>query len=481
MRLDPCVRRGAPRGRAALILGLVGATLAGCGGCGSKKDEGPITAPPPPGAASNDALTTGLGLARGLDSNLAPTSTQWRRIVVSDDKHALLAGEVGGHAVAITTADAGRTWRGYDVEAGAWTGWAVGPDGAIALATGTRAAPKSALAPGALAPIDAARLYFPLDDGTVGAASQLFPAPPALVNARVAVGAAAPFVLGKDLAAFIVEDGPRQPKLVYGGPPGAAPGDPSPLPSGERFVSTPYGRPAMMLSTVGSSLVARAVQPPGKPLDVPRKIVGLRGTPTLAAELAAGPGCEGGEWSFQRVAQGPTKTTLLGVSAARIVAFPLPDTTVRTGAFGCVAEKGGAERVVVETLDPKTKAASLSVCDLEGKCAPAQNPPFRSWPELHQQSVAAIVTARGVVTALSSRAGDRWGLYLSESTDGGGVYEIQRAVGEGTGDRGRIELGAMLSFGRRALLLVSADVTGTSRRGWYVTVSDDDGVSWGPP
>ena len=44
-----------------------------------------------------------------------------------------------------------------------------------------------------------------------------------------------------------------------------------------------------------------------------------------------------------------------------------------------------------------------------------------------------------------------------------------------------MDLGALISFGKRTLILLAADVTGTSRRGWYVIVSDDGGLSWSAP
>ena len=81
---------------------------------------------------------------------------------------------------------------------------------------------------------------------------------------------------------------------------------------------------------------------------------------------------------------------------------------------------------------------------------------------------------------LTARAGERWGLYLGQSPDGG-VWERARVIGEGTGDRGRIELGAMMSFGKRLVILLSAGVTGTSRRGWFLIASDDGGANWGVP
>jgi hypothetical protein len=63
----------------------------------------------------------------------------------------------------------------------------------------------------------------------------------------------------------------------------------------------------------------------------------------------------------------------------------------------------------------------------------------------------------------------------------GKLYDVPRVIGEATGERGRIELGALLSFGNRLLMLLQADVTGTSRRGWYVVASDDGGLTWSPP
>ena len=82
---------------------------------------------------------------------------------------------------------------------------------------------------------------------------------------------------------------------------------------------------------------------------------------------------------------------------------------------------------------------------------------------------------------MTSRANGRWGLYLAQGQGDANIFERPRPIGEGSGDRGRIELGALLSFGKRAVLLISADVTGTSRRGWFVMVSDDGGTTWEPP
>ncbi len=164
----------------------------------------------------------------------------------------------------------------------------------------------------------------------------------------------------------------------------------------------------------------------------------------------------------------------------------MPESTVPTTHVGC-----GAGRVVVETVAPKTGAPStwatqpdvptMVACDLAGKCVTPQNAPFRLWPEPHKRDIAMASVERGVIGVMTARAGDRWGLYLAQGPGDGALYERMRVIGEGQGDRGRIELGALVSLGTRTLLLISADVTGTSRRGWFVMVSDDGGTNWNPP
>ena len=87
----------------------------------------------------------------------------------------------------------------------------------------------------------------------------------------------------------------------------------------------------------------------------------------------------------------------------------------------------------------------------------------------------------GVVAVMRATAGARWGLYLGQSSDAGENFELPRKIGEGATDRGYFELGALIRFDERILMLLSADVTGTTRRGWYVLASDDGGTHWGPP
>jgi hypothetical protein len=167
---------------------------------------------------------------------------------------------------------------------------------------------------------------------------------------------------------------------------------------------------------------------------------------------------------------------LLGISPAKTIALALPPTTAKTTRVGCSNGK-----YVVQTADPKENAPTLSLCDFEGACVTPKKPPFRQWTEPHQEEIVTTPTAQGVAAVMTSRAGERWGLYFAQSVEGGADYEVSRVIGEGGGDRGRLDLGALISFGKRTLILLSADVTGTTRRGWYVIISDDGGLTWTSP
>ncbi len=450
-----------------------GLALAVASGCRKKEEEAPTSAPLPQGAASVDELSTGLGLARGLDADLAPSSTEWRQALVIDDKRAVLAGEVTGEAVAILTEDAGKTWRSLHAESGGWSAWGVGADGTAVLATGTQA--KTRAPPGQRAPIDSARLLFGAGDArALSASSVLFPSADAK-GAPPSARSGAPAVLTSTVAAMIVDEGPRRPAIYFGGPPGIEALPPLRPPATEQLVPTPLGRPPMLLSIAGSSLMTRPFPAPNKPLDAAQKVAGLVATPATLAELTQLPACEAGGWSFQRITQGG-RPHVLGISPVRSVVFPLPPTTQKGGRMGC-----GADRIIVETLEPKDKLPSLATCGLDGSCSIDPKGPFRPWPEPHERQLAIAGTTQGAVAVVSARAGERWGLYLAQSLDGGKLFELARAIGEGKGDRGRLGLGTLISFGARTLLLISSDVTGTSRRGWYVMVSDDGGTTWNPP
>lgn len=463
--------------RTAVALSLVIAS-----GCDKKKDEiPPIPAPPPPGQASRDELSTSLGQAKGLDGSLAPTSVKWTRAFVLDDKRAVLTGEVVSETIALFTDDAGINWRSFRSEREAWSSWSLGMDGTVVLAVGSRdGAPKPNTAR-----VEGARVAFAtFDTPSLAVATPLFPTPKGPVTGLLQTVSAVPALLGPDSVALVAEDA-RKLVLLYGGKPGVDAVAPLKLPPGEKVAPVPYGRPPVMLSIKGRDVLTRPFPAAGKPLDKPQKVPGLATAQTRLLELSTPPLCETGAWSFQRVTAGPKRLQLLGISAKKTVVFALPDATVPTTAIGC-----GADRVVVEAVQAKTGPPALQAeqpdvpvlvtCNLAGKCTAPKNAPFRVWPGPQKREIAMAPTAGGTLGVMSVRAGDRWGLYLGQSPDGT-TFERQRVIGEGTGDRGRIELGALLSFGKRALLLISADVTGTSRRGWFVLVSDDGGTSWNPP
>ena len=463
---------------ALLALGLLAA-----GGCGKKKEEAtPIAQPPPTGAASSDQLSTLLGSARGLDEGLAPTSVTWTHVIAIDEKHALIAGELVNTTIALVTSDGGATWKSFKADRDAWASWAVGADGAIVLAGGGRDGAPTPTS----ATLQATKLSFAdFEASELTAPTPLFPTVKGPVEGILQTESAVPILLAPGSAALIGGETPKKPFLFYGGKPGSDAVAPLKLPSSEKIIPVPYGRPPTLLSIKSKDLVERSFPAPGKTLDKPIRIAPIAGTQTLQAELSVPPACEYAAWSFQRVKQ-PKGISVLGVSPGKIVGLALPATTSPTTRVGC-----GADKVVVEIVAPKTGAPAtwssqpdvptLAVCDLAGKCITPQNAPFRFWPEQHKQDIFMAATEQGILAVVSQHVGDRWGLYLAQGPGDGSIYERQRPIGEGQGDRGRIELGALVSFGKRALLLLSADVIGQTRRGWFVMVTDDGGTNWGPP
>lgn len=456
--------------------------LLGCGGCGKKKEEvAVIPAPPPPGAASRDELSTSLGQARGLDEGLAPTSVKWNRVIVLDQKRAVLTGSVVNESIALYTDDAGKTWKSVRGERDAWAGWSASLDGGIVLANGSRdGAPTPQVARA-----DSTKVAFAaFDDSSITAPVPLFPTQKGPVTGLVQVANAVPVALGKGTAALVVEETPRKLTLVYGGKPGAEAVAPLKLPA-EKIVPVPYARPPLMLSVKGRDLFQRPFPAAGKPLDKPQRVTNVPGSSALLAELSAPPLCENGAYSFQRITGNNKRLQLVGFSPSKVVSFPLPDSVLPTTQIGC-----GNNRIVVEAVQAKTgppvthkdqpDVPIAITCDFVGRCTSPKNPPFRVWQGEHKREIAMAATEKGTLAVMAARAGQRWGLYLGQSPDGT-TFERQRVIGEGPTDRGLIELGALVSFGKRALLLISADVTGTSRRGWFVLVSDDGGTSWNPP
>jgi hypothetical protein len=452
-------------------------------GCGKKKEE-PATAvpaPPPGGAASGDELTTLLGQGRAIDERLAPTSAHWTRVIALDDKRALIAGDVVNEAVALLTEDGGATWRALKSESDGWSSWSVGADGSVVLGMGGRDGAPTPTS----ATLAAAKLSFAaFDAASLGVSTPLFPTASGPLVGVVQTESAVPAVLGADGAALIGGESARKAFVFYGGKPGAEAVAPLKLPAGEKFVPVPYGRPPELLSIKGRDVWERPFPAPGKPLDKPTKVP-LVATPTAFAELSTPPACETAGWSFQKVKQAKG-FAVLGVSQAKTAVVLLPESAAPATRVGC-----GAGRVVVEAVAPKTGAPAtwasqpdvptLVSCDLAGKCQLPQNAPFRVWPETHKRDIAMVATEKGVIAVMTARAGERWGLYLAQGPGDAKLYERPRVIGEGQSDRGRLELGALVSLGKRTILLLSADVTGTSRRGWFVLVSDDGGTNWGPP
>ncbi|WP_437997732.1 hypothetical protein WMF26_44805 [Sorangium sp. So ce185] len=472
---DSGVSAAARRRAVATALAALTALLAL--GCRKKEKPEPITVPPP-GAASQDELTTAIGQARGIASALAPSSTRWRRVFVLDDKRAVVTGEVENEAVALVTETAGRTWRSLRRLREGWSTWSVGADGAAVLTAGPRgpAPAKDARgARGAPPAVDPPSFFFaPFEASELSAPSSV--ALPELGRGARPLANSIAAVLSAESAALLVEPRPRRATLVYGGPPGAAPVPSVQLPAQEQALPVPYGRPPALLSVRGRNLLARPVPEPGKPLDAPRIVEGLAMSPAATAALSAPPACDFAGWSIQVVPQPPDKAAVLAVSATQTAVLKLPAKAAPEAAVGCAAD-----RIMVEVIAPTTGERTLATCTLEGACVLAEKPPFRPWLEPHERSIALAPTRQGVAAVLTSRTATRWGLYIAQSPEAGKIYDVPRVIGEDSGERGRIELGALLSFGNRLLMLLQADVTGTSRRGWYVMASEDSGLTWSPP
>jgi hypothetical protein len=450
----------------------------------SKTEDTTVAIPPPPprGQASSDELTTILGQARGLSEELAPTSVRWTRVIAIDDKRAIIAGEVVNETVALFTADAGKTWRSLRSERDAWSNWSMDMDGSLVLGVGSREGAPTAQS----AMLEPTKLFFAaLDAESLTAPTPLFPTVKGPVKGVLQTEGAIPALISAGSAALIAEESPKKWFVFYGGKPGSDAVAPVKLPGSEKISPVPYGRPPAMLSIKGKDLLWRLFPAAGKPLDKPQKVGGVAVDGALLAELSAPPACETREWSFQRIKQGK-RVAVLGVSGNKQVTFLLPENTSPGTRIGC-----GGGRIAIEAVQPKTGPPAMQAsqpdiptilsCDLTGKCSTPKNAPFRVWPEQHKRDIVMETTEDGVLGVMTIQSGTRWGLYLAQGPGDGTTWERPRPIGEGSGDRGRIELGALVSFGKRAVLLISADVTGTSRRGWFVMASEDGGTNWNPP
>jgi len=418
-------------------------------------------------------VSTGLGTGRGLDAHLAPTSTRWDGVVAWGDKMAVITGHSMDQAIALRTDDGGRSWQALKAPAeDSAIRWGVAADGTVVLALGQRGKAKRQ---GGTGPIESMKLAFAKPaDAEMGASVLLFPDGSAPKEASLTSDVAAPAAWPTPAAALLMSQGRNKPTLAYGAPAGGKlPAEAPTLPS-ERYLPVPYGRPPTLVSAAGGRLRVRPWPEPGASVDPSSPIPGFQASAAALASMAKTSRCETGAWTFQVASSSPVSAHLLGISPTRALAFKLPHGDAQL--LGC-----SADAVVIQTKDPKTKQPSLVRCSLDGKCVSPKSPPFRYWTDEHERTIRATATSKGVVATMAAKAGARWGLYLGQSLDQGELFELPRVIGEGSSDRGYVEVGAIVSWPTRVILLVSADVTGTTRKGWYVIASDDHGTNWGPP
>lgn len=450
------------------------ALAGGCDRCKKKETEAEVVEPPPPGGASQELVSTSIGNGIGLPANLAPTSAEWDHVVVVDGNTAVVHGHMQDEAIAIRTTDRGRTWRALRASPGAYQSWGTGRDGASVLAGGERKKMKAA--PGKKPAVIEAKLWFAPDELELSEPAPLFPDEKDRKGIGIDDGIARPAVLGAELASLIV-DRQRQPIVLYGAPVGNEQPAAIDLPRG-RWIRAPYGRPPMLLSVVGTSLEVRPWPTPGGGVDLGSKVPSLTLIGSMADQLDAGPHCDAGAFSFARVATTPQNAQLIGISDTRAFAFPLPggDET----RLGCTTEA-----VVVEIVSKRGDAGpgepQLIRCTLDGKCAQPKSYPFNIWPEEHKRKILAVPTPQGVVATMTAQTGNRFGTYLATSMDKGATFELPRVIGEGQTGRGFFDVGALVAFDDRVVMLLTADVTGTRGRRWYAMASDDGGENWGPP
>ena len=467
--------------RSRALGGLV-ATVALSGGAAScdsckKKETEPESVVPAEGGATQDVVNTGIGVGLGLPAKLAPTSVTWERVVVINERAAIVAGRSIDGAFALRTLDRGRTWTAFKAKADSWQSWAAMPDASTIFATGKRK--KMTARPGLEADVIEASAYFgPESRDDLTEPAPLFPGEADPFDGITIDGGISQIAALTPELLSLVADRKRNAILLYGAPGGQPQPTPTVLPRG-RFIRAPHGRPAQLLSLQGTTLAVRPWPKPGEKVDAGSQIPNLVVTRDMAAQLDRGPGCDVGPWSFSRLSASKTKGYVVGVSDTRALSFEVPAFEVPGGDvtdIGC-----HPEAIVVRIEDPKKKEPKLIRCTLAGKCADPQSNPFELWPEEHEHTIHMVATKQGAVATITAKTGTRHGAYVSTSTDGGATFALARVINEGQTSRGYIEVGALVGFEDRVVMLVSADVTGTQRRGWYVLASDDGGESWGPP
>jgi hypothetical protein len=468
---------------------LVGGS-SGCSSCGKPKElpkepEHPASE----GGATSHELLTKVGLARALATKskdtMPSTSTHWPRVFPIDGQSAILGGEIENGAVALRTDDAGRTWTSLKVpiEPGSLLSYSVGADKTVVIAVAKRQIPKKKLPKDAVPPIDTLTLFFgPPDDTKLSAPSPIIAPLDKGQGPTIPKGVGAQAVLSKTLTSFPLEIQPKVFALAYGVPPGEELPPATPLPKTEAPVYGAFGRPPVLLTATTKGIVYRPWPQPKEALAPPKPVDRLLMTKTLVDELSQGPECEHGAWSFKRVAQPPNKTFVVAASREKVVTFELPQTVDNKIPMGC-----GDDYVVVEAMNPVDNLPTFVVCKIDGTCMPPDNRPFLK-PAFKGDRVVGITTYKtGIIAAQTLQSPTQWQFTLSRSdTLGkpealGKLYDPERLVLEGQGERGRLDYGALVGLGDKTLLLMSADVTGTTARQWFVMASDDGGQTWNPP
>ncbi len=472
----------------SLAFAVLGAS--GCKSCGKVKDLAREPEhPAAEGGATSHELLTKVGLARALatkSKDLMPsTATKWSRIFPIDTQSAVLGGSIENGAVALRTTDGGRTWASLKVpvEQGALLTFSVGADKTVVVAIATRQLPKKKLPKDVLAPIDTLTLYFGSPDDTKLSAPSPIIAPVEKGNGpTIPKGFGAQAVLSKTLTSFPLEMKPKVFALAYGVPPGEELPPATPLPQTETPVYGAYGRPPVLLTASTKGILFRPWPQPKEPLATPKPVDRLAMTKTLVDELSAGPECEHGVWSFRRVSQPGNKTFVVAASREKVISFELPQTVDNKVTMGC-----GDDYVVVEALNPADNLPSFVTCKTDGNCIAPENRPFLK-PVFKGDRVIGIAPYKtGILATQSLQSPTQWQFLMSRSeTLGkpdalGKIYDGEKLVLEGEGDRGRLDYGALVGLGDRTLLLISADVTGTTARQWFVIATDDGGQTWNPP
>lgn len=456
-------------GLRSLIPMLLLAATASCNSCKKETTAEPIPAPPSLGGASQDLVKTRIGTGLGLGSSIAPTSTKWERVFVVDDKTAVIVGRSLDEAIALRTEDKGRTWDALKTKPGKFAVWGVGADGSTALVGGETK--KVKLAKGQLAPVLKANMWFAPKGRTLSESASFFPDDDVLKNVTIERGFSQPAVLSGELAA-VVSDQTRKQLVVFGAPGGQP--QPEPIKAErDKIVTAPFGRPPQMVTESRGSFSVQPWPKPGAKVESGKPIPGMGRVNGAYDQLSNGPTCEFKGWSFSRLGTA-TNAWIIGVSPTKSFAFKAPNGDVTT--IGC-----GEDAVVVEVVDPEKKVPSLLRCTFDGKCSKPESQPFDIWEEKHKRSIMSTATPQGIVAVMKARSGARWGTYLATSMDKGKTFDLPRVIGEGGIDRGFFEIGALINFEDRVLIILSADVTGTRRRGWYVIASEDGGQTWREP